>query len=214
MLTKYIMKPYSIISVSFIIMLISCMSEKTIIRKYYTLEIPEEISIVIPDTFKAIPGKCEIGRVNINPVYAKNQIVNRNKSNEITYYMYHQWAVRPDEAIREILHEYVQNKKLFENVSKRYTRSIPDYIFETSVNDLEIIEIDKSFSAHVNIEFLLLLNSRDSILVRHQADRTEPLEQKNINLFASEVSNILFEELEVFANLIMVNEEIFFSSEQ
>lgn len=214
MLTKYIMKPYSIISVSFIIMLISCMSEKTIIRKYYTLEIPEESSIVIPDTFKAIPGKCEIGRVDINPVYEKNQIVNRNKSNEITYYMYHQWAVRPDEAIREILHEYVQNKKLFENVSTRYTRSIPDYIFETSVNDLEIIEIDKSFSAHVNIEFLLLLNSSDSILVRHQADRTEPLEQKNINLFASEVSNILFEELEVFANLIMVNEEIFFSSEQ
>jgi len=214
MLTKYIMKPYSIISVSFIIMLISCMSEKTIIRKYYTLEIPEDTSIVIPDTFKAIPGKCEISRVDINPVYEKNQIVNRNKSNEITYYMYHQWAVRPDEAIREILHEYIQNKKLFENVSTRYTRSIPDYILETSVNDLEIIEIDKSFSAHVNIEFVLLLNSSDSILVRHQADRTEPLEQKNINVFASEVSNILFEELEVFANLIMVNEKIFFSSEQ
>jgi len=206
MLTKYIMKPYSIISVSFIILLISCMSEKTIIRKYYTLEIPGDKYISVPDTSPVIPGKCEIGRVDINPVYGRNQIVNRNNSNEITYYMYHQWAVRPDEAIREVLHEYLQKRKLFETVSTRFNRSIPDYILETSVNDLEIIEIDKSFSAHVNVEFLLVLNSTDSILVQHKADRAEPLKQKNINLFASEVSNILFEELEVFANLIMGKE--------
>ena len=214
MLIKYIMKPYTIISVSFIILLISCMSEKNIIRKYYTLEIPEDTYIMKPDTSMTIPGKCEIGRVDINPVYEKNQIVNRNKSNEITFYMYHQWAVRPEEAIREILHEYVQDKKLFENVSTRFTRSVPDYILETSVNDLEIIEINKSFSAHVNIEFLLIRNNNDSILVRHQADRTEPLEQKNINLFASEVSNILFEELEIFASLIMVKEKVFLNSQQ
>ena len=205
------MKSFCIIITSFIFLLTSCISEKNIIRKYYTLEIPEDINIVIPDSSKAIPGKCEIGRIDINPVYEKNQIVNRNESNEITYYIYHQWAVRPDEAIREMLQEYLHKKKLFENVSKRFARSIPDYIFETSVNDLEIIEINKSFTAHVNIDFRLVDNNSDSILIRHQADRTEPLKQKNINLFAREVSNILFEELEVFAELIREKEEVFHS---
>jgi ABC-type uncharacterized transport system auxiliary subunit len=208
------MKPFCIIIASFIILVTSCISEKTIIRKYYTLQMPEDTYNTLPDTSKVIPGKCEIGRIDINPVYEKNQIVNRNESNEITYYMYHHWAVRPDEAIREMLQEYLQKKKLFENVSTRFARSIPDYIFETSVNDLEIIEIDKSFSAHVNLEFKLILNNSDSILIRHQADRIEPLKQKNINLFAREVSNILFEELEVFAKLIRVKEKVFYSSER
>ncbi len=207
------MKPYIITIISFILLLTSCISEKKIIRKYYTLEIPEDTYNIAPDTLNLIPGKCEIGRVNINPVYEKNQIVNRNKSHEITYYMYHQWAVRPDEAIREILNEYMQNKRLFENVSTRFSRSIPDYRFETSVNGLEIVEIDKSFLAHVSLDFVLILNTSDSILIRHQADRTEPLKKKDMNLFALEVSNILFEELEIFTELIRGKEEIFYSSE-
>lgn len=190
------------------------MSERTIIRKYYTLEIPEDANTLLPDTLTVIPGKCEIGRIDINPVYQKNQIVNRNESNEITYYIYHLWAVRPDEAIREFMQEYMQNKRLFKHVSTRFTRSIPDYILETRVNDMEIIEIDKSFSAHVNLDLKLILNHSDSILVSHKADRTEPLKLKNINLFASEVSNILFEELEIFVQLIRANEELFYSSER
>ena len=186
------MKPYIITIISFILLLTSCISEKKIIRKYYTLEIPEDTYNIAPDTLNLIPGKCEIGRVNINPVYEKKQIVNRNKSHEITYYMYHQWAVRPDEAIREILHEYMQNKRLFENVSTRYSRSIPDYRFETSVNGLEIVEIDKSFSAHVNLDFMLILNTSDSILIRHQADRTEPLKKKDMNYSKMLFPNPLF----------------------
>ena len=60
---------------------------------------------------------------------------------------------------------------------------------------------------------MLILNTSDSILIRHQADRTEPLKKKDMNLFAREVSNILFEELEVFTELIRGKEEIFYSSE-
>lgn len=196
------MKQYIIASISIILLLTSCMSEKTVVRKYYTLELPDDKNITASDTLSLIPGKCEIGRVNINPVYEKNQIVNRNKSNEITYYMYHQWAVRPDEAIMELLYKYMQGKRFFENLSTRYSRSIPDYRLETSINDLEIVEIDKSFSAHVNLDFSLILYSNDSILVRHQVDRSEPLQRKDMNLFAREVSNILYEELEVFTDLI------------
>jgi len=149
-----------------------------------------------------IPGKCEIAKVNVNPLYERTQIVNRGKSHEITFYMYHQWAVRPADAIRVMVGDYMQNKKLFESVSSRYSRTIPDYRLETSVKDLELVEMNNSFSAHVNLEFELVLNINDSVMVKHKADRTEPLERKNMNLFASKVSIIFFEELEALADLI------------
>ncbi|MDT8401762.1 MAG: ABC-type transport auxiliary lipoprotein family protein [Bacteroidales bacterium] len=187
---------------AFFLVLTSCISERNVSRKYYTLEIPEEKFIVEADTIPPVPGKCEIGQVNINPVYDKSQIVNRNDSHEITYYMYHQWAVRPDEAIRELLRSYLKNKKLFEDISPRYSRSIPDYRMETLVDKLEIIENNKSFSAHVRIEFMLLLSKNDSILLTHQADVIEKLDTKDLNLFAGEVSNIIYRELEAFAGLI------------
>ncbi|MEA1887682.1 MAG: ABC-type transport auxiliary lipoprotein family protein [Bacteroidota bacterium] len=208
------MKSYILTVFSVVFMLTSCMSEKNIIRKYYTLEIPPGVYTVGADTSWVIPGKCEIGRVNVNPVYEKNQIVNRNKSHEITYYMYHQWAVRPDDAIREMLSEYLQNRKLFDNVSTRFAMSIPDYRLKTMVNDLEIIENGKLFSAHVNLDYILTKNTSDSVLVRHRADRIEPLKHKDMNLFAREVSNILIEELEVFAEMLREKKEIFYSKEE
>lgn len=195
-------------------MLTSCVAEKNIMRKYYTLEIPSDAYATASDTLWTIPGKCEIGRVNINPVCESNQIVNRNKSHEITYYRYHRWAVRPDDAIRELLSEYLQNRKLFDNVSTRFAMSVPDYRLKTMVKDLEIIENDKSFSAHVNIDYILTKNINDSVLVSHRADRIEPLKHKDMNLFAQAVSSILIEELEVFAKMLREKEEIFYSEEQ
>ena len=196
------MRTFILTFAGFLLLLTSCISERNVIRKYYTLEIPEERIIVGSDTIPQLPGKCEIGQVNINPVYDRSQIVNRNDSHEITYYMYHQWAVRPDEAIRELLRGYLKNINLFEDIPSGYSRSIPDYSLETLVDKIEIIEKNKSFSAHVKIEFVLLMNKNDSILVSHLADKTEPLGTKNLNLFAGEVSKIICGELDVFAGLI------------
>ena len=196
------MKQYIIIIIASMLILSSCISEKRVVRKYYTLEIPEEVNITKYDIAASVPGKCEIEQVSVNSVYAKNQIVNRNDSHEITYYMYHQWAVRPDEAIRELLYTYLDNKNLFGRIATRFSMSVPEYRMETSISRLEIIEGKKFFSAHIKLKLELVLNKNDSILISHHADRTEPLKRKDLNLFAGELSNILYEELEMFAGKV------------
>jgi len=197
------MKHLILLTFGFLFFLSSCISEKSVTRKYYTLELPPEISISSKMTSGSIPGKCEIGRVSIDPLYEKNQIVNRSKSHEVTFYMYHQWAVRPSDAIRSFISDYLNNKRLFESVSERYSRSIPDYVFETNIRDLEVVENGNSFSAHISMEFALVMNSNDSVMVKYEANRIEQLDKKNMNLFAYSVSNVLFEELETFSGLIL-----------
>ncbi|MBS0012232.1 MAG: membrane integrity-associated transporter subunit PqiC [Bacteroidales bacterium] len=194
------MKQFVVISL--FLTLVSCLSEKTVTRKYYTIETPGEISA--PDTRpeSVIPGICEIQRPVVDPVFEKNQIANRRMSHEISYYMYHQWAVRPADAIWEFVYDVIRQSGLFREVSVRYSRMIPEYKILTSVHKLEVVEINKSMSAHIDIGFRLVLNSNDSILVEHRADRTEDMEEKNMNLFASEISEIIFEELMTFSLMI------------
>jgi ABC-type uncharacterized transport system auxiliary subunit len=203
------MKNNVLILAGIILLMAGCLSEKTMVRKYYTLELPDEATDVRPEQPGKITGTCEIRQVLINPVYDNREIANRSKSHEITYYMDHQWAVRPAGAIRELLYGFLSEAELFEAVFKRYNRYIPDYLFVAKVNDIEVIENGKTFSAHLNISFCLVDNSNNNIILRHRADRSHPLKQKEMNLFASEVSKILYEELMTFELMRRDRKELF-----
>ena len=174
-----------------------CFSEQSVINKYYTIEHQyESPSDNINGAFK-ISGICELMPVEINSLYESNKIVNRSDSHEITYYKSHQWAVRPSVAIREMTLQHLEDSKLFEGISIRYLNKIPDYKFETLLRKLEVIEDEESFAAHLEIEFRIK-NKSGEMLANHIAQRTEKLAEKDMNLFAGKVSNIIHEELDLF----------------
>jgi ABC-type uncharacterized transport system auxiliary subunit len=196
------MKPNIYILVFFLILFSGCMSEKKIERRYYTIELPTELLSDNTDSISVIMGHCEIEQVEINQVYEKNQIVNRAGSNEVSYYMYNQWAIRPSDAILELIQEYLVTTGLFQDISTGYGRSLPDYRFCTSVKSLELIENNKSSVAHVSLEFRVINNSNDNVILSHKADRTSTLKQNDLNIFAHEISTIIYEELNIFSGLI------------
>ena len=174
-----------------------CFSEQSVINKYYTIEHQyESPSDNMNGAFK-ISGICELMPVEINSLYESNKIVNRSDSHEITYYKSHQWAVRPSVAIREMTLQHLEDSKLFEGISIRYMSKIPDYRFVTLLRKLEVIEDEESFAAHLEIEFRIK-NKSGEMLANHIAQRTEKLAEKDMNLFAGKVSNIIYEELDLF----------------
>jgi len=196
------MKLTTILSLSFLITLTACISQQSVILKHYTIEYPEFAEHKAEESGQLIPGSIEIQRIEMGPVYDKNQIVNRTDSHEITYYKYHQWAVKPSVALMEVMMYYLDNAHLFESVSSRYNRAIPDYLFTTTIHQLEVLEGKNEFSAHVHLEFRILRNTDNQVLLRHAAERLLPLEEKDLNLFASAVSEIFYLELDTFADMI------------
>ncbi len=190
------------IFIVFIIVFTGCISGNKIDRRYYTIEIPADLITTGTDSILQIKGNCEIEQVVVNELYEKNQIVNRARSNEISYYIYNQWAISPSDAITQVIKEYIDVTGIFQDITDRYRRSIPDYRFWTSINSLELIERTRSFSAHLNLEFKLIDNSNNKIIVSHRADRVNALKEKDLNLFALEVSRIIQEELNIFVGMI------------
>lgn len=197
------MKSFIPISAIFFIMLTGCMSEQSVAKKHYVIDWPESAALIPVDSLYQIKGNCEIETVRIPSLYERNQIINRSDSHELTFYQYHQWAVRPSVSILELLTQYMEQKNLFQNISTRYSRIIPDYRLTAEVLNLEVVEKNKKqFSAHVHLVLGLVNNENEEQILRHEADRLIPMTEKDLNLFAMVVSNTFINELETFSELL------------
>lgn len=193
------MKTYPILIALILILASSCSSEKRMVNRYYLIEMPSAALQVREDgNGPHLDGSCEISGVDVAPAYERNQIVNRSGSNEISFYRYNLWAVRPSVSIRELILSDIEASGMFSSVSERFSLSIPDYLFSTRIDQLEVLEDRNNFSAHLSLRFTLLKNDSRDLVLSHEADRTVPLEEKDLNLFAAAVSSIILEELRTF----------------
>jgi ABC-type uncharacterized transport system auxiliary subunit len=168
---------------------------KTMVLKYYLIELPalQDTTVVVKEN--AVNASCEIRPVETHPAFAGNEIARRSRSHELSYYAYHQWAVKPSEAIADILREQLDKSGLFLKTNKRFWGVNPDYALITRVEKLEVAEIKDTFYARLRLEFFLLDNASETVLIEHLADRQVPLKRKSINLFAYEISRLLDEEI-------------------
>lgn len=203
------MRVYPSIAIGLLLLFTSCISEQSVTKKYYVIYMENDQADLDTIGFETILGSCEIEQVEINSVYESNQIVNRSDSHEISYYKYHQWAVRPAVTIVELIKNYLDINDIFQSISTRYSRAIPEYRFATYIHHLEVIESNDAFSAHINIEFKIIDNTTNQVLIKHDADRTEALSAKDLNLFARTISNILLSELKAFTIMIEEQRSIF-----
>jgi len=175
----------------------NCGSQKVIATKYYVIEIPIDSVLERNDKITSEIGKfCEIVEVDVNPAYSSIQIANRSNSNALTYYSYHHWAIRPATSFTRLILDYFMHVPTFGNVSDRFWRVKPDFILETTIYHIEVVQEKDIFSAHLNLEFRLKKTETDKNIIEHRADRYMTLEDKDLNLFASAVGEIFFQELE------------------
>jgi len=172
----------------------SCISSKNVTRKYYTIELPDVKTGDI-DTTVYFKANCEILGVTVSNVYAGNKIANRSKSNEISYYQYHQWAVRPTLAIKEEISEYFSAGNLFGGIRSRYINTDVEYGVKAWVSRLEVMERKNEFVARLDIELALVDMDKGKVLLTHSASQDQVLNSKDLNLFSQTISSMIYDEL-------------------
>lgn len=193
---------YGTLVVLLMLIVIMACGRKSMVRKYYLIEMPALADSAQWHNEPQGAATCEIREVEVNPVFAGNDIALRRQSHEVTYYRYHQWAVKPAELVSTILVNYLENQGLFDKVHPRFWGETPDYALQTRIKQLELVEENKLLAAHLHIEFILFKNGSDQQVVSHKADRYVPLKKRNINLFAAEISSILMQEVRTLSERI------------
>ncbi len=182
-----------------------CLGRRDMPVRYYILDYPASLQINIDDVSEPIPKSCLVNNVEIYPAYSTNQIALRENTHEIRYFAFNQWAVRPEQSLTAIIANFLNDQNIFSSVSTTIIHLETDYILETTVHHLQLIEEDNDYHAHLNLIFRLTDGQTGQELLDHKADRKELLAEKNLNLFASTISGMFIEELEIFTNSILAD---------
>ena len=193
-------KKYYIVLI-FVVLIFTACSKKVIVRNYYVLEFPqqtesENLSKPLVDAI------CEIFAVTIPPAFSQLRIAVRKRSHEISYYQNHLWAVTPGDLVAQLIENHVQRENIFTKASQSIWKDVPLYRIHATVLQLEAMDINDELYAHMKMRINLFDRNKNEIIVSHQFDRRELLEEKDINLLAKSISRILKEELQKFTNTI------------
>ncbi len=183
----------------------SCGSQKVVTTKYYVIEFPvDNVRDAIDTIPLMIEQYCEIVPVDVNPAYSTTQIANRSSTRAITYYSYHQWAIRPAESFSRLIVDYFMHVPVFAGVSDRFWRVQPDFHLETTIYRMEVVQEQSTFSAHLDLEFRLREVKRGREILHHRADRYITLYNRDLNLFASAIGDIFYQELQKLSEKIVM----------
>jgi len=180
----------------------ACGATKENISRYYVIEIPDDFQIPGNAENPMLEGSCEIAPVEIYPAFASREIANRSGSHEIIYYQFHHWAVAPGETLTLLLENYMNRASVFNRASTRFWKTKPGFKLETTIYQLEVINEKDGLSAHLALEFKLFRNPEEILLIRHEADRMQKLQEQDLNLFAETVGKLFHEELNKLSRAI------------
>jgi ABC-type uncharacterized transport system auxiliary subunit len=183
-----------------------CGGQKTAVKKFYMIEQPGAEAKVQQDKAFDIDAWCQVDEVDVYPAYATHRIVFRDASHQIRYFSNNQWAVRPSKALTPVIMDYLSANKVFRRVSDRFWETEHGYQLKTTIFNIEVgPNENKEYEAHLNLRFQLIDTQNNSVVVSHVANRKPVLENKSLNLLAATLSDIFYEELETFTQMIRDN---------
>ncbi|MGQ1890791.1 ABC-type transport auxiliary lipoprotein family protein [Thermophagus sp. OGC60D27] len=184
-----------------VFLMAGCGSQKTVIRKYYTLEQPDTVRTPFVKDTILFNARCEVEDVVVYPAYATRKIVFRDDSHQIRYFEEHEWAVQPKDILTPIIIDFMTSKNLFLKVSDRFWKHTPQYRIQTTIYRIEVApaENKKKFTAHLEVRFELTNAQSEETIISHFANRQSQLEKGDLNLMAASISDLFYEELNNFS---------------
>lgn len=181
--------------------LFSC-SKKTIIRNYYLLELPQSVNITADSTASPFMVNVDIRDFSVAKAFEQTRIALRTESNELNYFYYHHWAVRPSYAIADLVFRVFDQLGMFQRTVRGFSYN-PDYLIRGTVESIERYQAGKNPAAHLAMSLQLVDAETEVTLVRHHFDRIEELKKdKSMNAFAQKLSEMLYQECDVFASKV------------
>jgi ABC-type uncharacterized transport system auxiliary subunit len=194
------MRHFILLSFFAVFLLAGCGTQKEVIKKYYIIEAPNDSASVYAESTPPLDAWCEIADVGVYPAFNSRRIVLRDESHQVRYFGNHEWAVSPANFLTPIIIDFLAGNEVFTRVAARFWERVPDYRLQSTIFNLEVVTTNnKSFEAHLNLKFDLVDVHTDAIALTHSADRRLLLEEKDLNLLASAISEIFHEELGNFS---------------
>lgn len=195
------MKKILILSLS-LVFLFGCMGRNIIQRNYYILEYysHSEKDVLKMDT--PFDQSVYIEDTNIPRTYNRKQIVERHFGPRITYSDNNLWGVKLSKIIPNLLKKRLDSYNMFKNTHRKIFTSSPDFVIDTSINNIELYISENIYQARLNMDFSYMKKDTEKPLLVHSANVERVMLEQDYDTFAQTINEILFDEIDKFASKI------------
>jgi len=175
-------------------------SRKSMMRNYYLL-VPTSIptsGYLLEKIGEPLPYKVDVRDFQVVRAFEQTRMAIRSKSNELNYYFYHHWSVRPSSLIPDMLHFEMVQSGLFQECRRGFTHQ-PDFIIQGRITQIERVHTSEIPAAHIAGHFEFFNEEKQSVVLKHFFDRTAPLgKNESMNNFARTLSDVIQHEISTF----------------
>ncbi|MBN1465190.1 membrane integrity-associated transporter subunit PqiC [candidate division KSB1 bacterium] len=158
-------------------------------RRYYVLECTKSQQ-ARPDT-SLFNVKVDVRDFRVARAFDQTRMALRTNTNELDYYFYHHWAVKPSLAVADFVYDVIEARNMFSGAMRGISYA-PDYIIEGDIKSLERLQEDKMAFTHVHMAVELIDARTEMTVVQYEEDQRLALEPaKSMNTYADVTSQIL-----------------------
>ena len=199
------MKKLIIIPVLILLLFPGCRSTQPVQNNFFLLELPSAFFEDSERRVKSLDATCELKKVEVAAPYASHQIAIREDSHRMRYFTFNEWAHRPGQSFSNMALRYLEEGKFFRELFTGRQRETPDYLIETKVFHLEVDNRTGMFEARLVVEFQMINTASNEPVVLHPANKSRFLQDNGLNLFAAATSDLFYDELSNFMELVIIN---------
>lgn len=192
------MKSTRLLGCMLLILLMSGCAKKAMLRKYYVLEPPASVLTEQKKFGEPLAFRVECKPFRVARAFSDSRIVVRSSSHELNYYYYHLWAVRPPNAVSDLVFSTITHSGLFNHCTQKMLVK-PDFYITGEIEQIERYKEGKQEYARLSGSIKFFDASDDHEIVLHSFKRQTNITKNNsMNHFAQVISQMLYEETLLF----------------
>ncbi|MFH1007659.1 MAG: ABC-type transport auxiliary lipoprotein family protein [Candidatus Latescibacterota bacterium] len=148
-------------------------------RHYYTIDyLPRKVQL--EGSGRPYPFRVQLKRFEVLRMYDRSQIVFRYSPNELKYYQYRNWAMKPGDIIMDRAEAHLLSANLFDELRREFLDSYPDYRLEGTVDALEKYDGGDIFYAHLAMTVRLIRQEDAKEVWRYAFDQRKKVYEQDM----------------------------------
>jgi ABC-type uncharacterized transport system auxiliary subunit len=166
---------FSFWTLALILMILNgCFGGRIQDTRYYLLDyIPQVDSARTPHDVS-----LRIREFSIAEAYRKPQIVYRQSPHELQYYNYHQWAIKPERLVSEVIANHWTASRVFRNVQTESQDREADYILDGMIEAIEEYDNANKWYAHLAMRYQLIHSESGQKIWSERYDFRTPVQNQ------------------------------------
>lgn len=171
---------------------ISCgmLGSKTPSRNYFEINYPLESRAAV-ESGRSYPYSLQVQQFGVQRIYNRQNIVYRFAPQELKWYEYQQWGVRPDYMITDQVFKHLESAGLFNRIGTEFLETRPDFRLEGTVNALERLDAGDLIFGHLAMSLKMVRTADGQQVWEYSFDERKQVYQKEMMYTVIALSQIM-----------------------